>query len=181
MLIADSIESINEAIVNIPIYMLNTIGIIIFIFFMIDLLKYAKREESEISLSPLFISIFLLTFPEILIEILYPEKNEQNNPLDFSYFIYFIISFFGFIITYFISKFCYLYFRAQKIINSNKKIIYLEDSFDNIVNNISAIDNQLLENNLFLSKNKLLNEEISLLNEKIKIKLFNFNSILEKY
>lgn len=178
---ADSIKSINESIVNFPIYMLNALGIIIFIFFMIDLLKYAKREESEISLGPLFISIFFLTSPEILIQIFYPEKNENNNPLDFSYFIYFIISFFVFIITYFTSKFCYLYFRAKKIINNNKKIIALEDSFDNIVNNISEIDNQLLENNLFLSKNKLLNEEISLLNEKIKIKLFNFNSILEKY
>lgn len=75
----------------------------------------------------------------------------------------------------------YLYLRYKFIYIKTNKLVNIDNSFENIVENIEFIDSQILKNNEFFNKNSMFCNRLKSINEKLKIKRVKFEEIIKDF
>lgn len=75
----------------------------------------------------------------------------------------------------------YFYLRYKMIYIKTNKLVNIDNSFENIVENIEFIDAQILKNDEFFKKHSMFGDKVKAINEKLKIKRLKFEEIIKDF
>lgn len=80
-----------------------------------------------------------------------------------------------------VSTISYFYLRYKMIYIKTNKLVNIDNSFENIVENIEFIDAQILKNDEFFKKHSMFGSKVKAINEKLKIKRIKFEEIIKDF
>lgn len=80
-----------------------------------------------------------------------------------------------------VSTISYFYLRYKMIYIKTNKLVNIDNSFENIVENIEFIDAQILKNDEFFKKHSMFGDKVKAINEKLKIKRIKFEEIIKDF